>query len=209
MNHIGETFIGIDVGGATRGFHAVALQDGKFVGIMTDTAPEKIVCWCLKQKAISVGVDAPCKWSCTGKSRLAERELATQGIFCFATPSRDRAIKRSFYDWVFNGERLYEQLKAHYHLFDGKETKEKTCFETFPHAVVCALAGEVVPARPKSKVRREALRRKDYDDSNLPNIDFVDAALCAVTANEFLKGNYQSYGNKEEGYILIPKALEG
>lgn len=78
------------------------------------------------------------------------------------------------------------------------------CIETFPHTIVCALAGQVVSARPKAKVRRAALRNRGYDGSNLPNIYFVDAALCAVAAFEFHKNNYKPYGNRAEGYIVVP-----
>jgi hypothetical protein len=48
--------------------------------------------------------------------------------------------------------------------------------ETFPHAIVCALAGKVVATKPRTLNRRKALRDLGYDDSPLPNIDFVDAA---------------------------------
>jgi predicted nuclease with RNAse H fold len=205
MNCDGATVVGIDVGGESKGFHAVALLDGVFVDKKTDRDPTVIVDWCLHHRARTVGVDAPCKWSRAGSSRLAERALAKQGIFCFATPPRDRAFNRSFYKWVFNGERLYCLLDAHYHLFDGNKTGERIFFETFPHAIACCLAGQVVPAKPKSTVRREVLRSRGYDPSSLSNTDFIDAALCAVAADEFRNGNYQTYGDLSEGFIVLPK----
>ena len=48
-----------------------------------------------------------------------------------------------------------------------------------------------------------------YDHGNLPNIDFVDAALCAVAADEFRKGDYQPHGDRAEGFIVVPKGLKG
>ena len=74
----------------------------------------------------------------------------------------------------------------------------KGCFETFPHAIVCAFAGKVVPAKPKKSERRKALRGRGYDDSPLSNIDSIDAALCAVTAEEFHKGRTISTAGKPE-----------
>jgi predicted RNase H-like nuclease len=132
--------------------------------------------------------------------------LGKQGIYCFATPTRDQAEKheKKFYDWVFNGERLYDLLGNDYQLFNGERQEGPVCIETFPHAVVCALAGQVVSARPRARVRREALRERNYDYSGLPNIDFVDAALCAVTADEFRKGSYKCYGDRAEGFIVVP-----
>lgn len=205
MSQPAQTVVGIDVGGKRRGFHAVALSDGNFVGKKTDPNPAVIVGWCLHHRATVVAVDAPCRWSQAGSSRKAERILGRQGIYCFATPTRERALHRDFYKWVFNGEKLYECLTAQYPLFDGQWTNEQMCIETFPHAVVCALAGQVVSARPKSKVRRTALTNSGYDDSGLPNIDFVDAALCAIAAYEFHKANYQSFGNRAEGFIIVPQ----
>ena len=203
-----QTVVGIDVGGQRKGFHAVALQGGYFVDRTTDTNPAVIVDWSLNHRATVVSVDAPCGWSKTGSSRLAERELELSGkkIFCFATPTRERAKNhdKRFYDWVFNGEKLYLQLLRDYQLFDGRRRKGTVCFETFPHAIVCAMAGRVVAAKPKARVRREALQNEGYNISTMSNIDFVDAALCAIAADEFRKGSYQSFGNREEGFIIVP-----
>jgi len=105
---------------------------------------------------------------------------------------------------VFNGERLYQQLMNNYALFDGKPRSGLVCFETFPHGIVCAMAGRVIQAKPKATVRRVALKNRGYDVRRLPNIDFVDAALCAVAADEFLNGRYQLYGDRVEGFIVVP-----
>jgi predicted nuclease with RNAse H fold len=202
------TVVGIDVGGAHKGFHAVALRDRRFVDQITATDPTVIVAWCREHSAIVVAVDAPCEWSQAGLSRLTERELALLGkkINCFATPTRKNAENhtKGFYDWVFNGKRLYTHLRKNYPLFKGDPEKKPTCIETFPHAIVCAMAGRVIPAKPKAKVRRTALQDRGYDDRSLPNIDFVDAALCAVAANEFRMGNHQLFGNPQEGFIVVP-----
>ena len=198
--------MGIDVGGERKGFHAVALQNGTFVATLADSDPAVIASWCRQLKAVVVAVDAPCGWSGGAASRLAERSLAIgdHKIHCFATPTRTRANKSSFYKWVFNGERLYRQLAKHYVLFDGSRRAGQACFETFPHAVVCALAGRVVPARPKRETRRAALRHCGYDVGSLTNVDFVDAGLCAVTAAAFARGSYRLFGEKNEGFIVVP-----
>lgn len=210
---MGSTVVGIDVGGKQKGFHAVSLDDGEFLDKTTNLNPAAIVAWCLDHKASVIAVDSPCRWSKTGSSRLAERELELLGkkIYCFATPTLERAKNhdKGFYDWVFNGEKLYVQLRRHYLLFDGGRSKDSVCFETFPHAIICAMAGRVVPAKPKVKRRREALLKEGYNISNLSNIDFVDAALCAIAADKFQKDNYQSFGNREEGLIIVPASSLG
>ncbi len=207
ISKLTQTVVGIDVGGEAKGFHAVALQGDSFIDKKTATDPAEVVDWCLGHNAIVVAVDAPCKWSQAGSSREAERLLGGKGIHCFATPTRERALHRDFYKWVFNGENLYECLGAQYPLFDGQWTEGHVCIETFPHAIVCALAGRVVSARPKTTKRREALLKRGYNDSGLPNIDFVDAALCAVAAYEFRKGSCKPYGDKAEGFIVVPQRI--
>ena len=153
----------------------------------------------MEQAAQVIAIDAPCAWATSGGSRIAERSLAVGGqtIQCFKTPARSSAQGRAFYGWVFNGEKLYQ-------LFDGTRLRGNIVLETFPHAVVCALEGRVAPARPKATTRRRMLRDQGYDDGPLRNIDFVDAALCAVTAERFLLGRTSSFGNAEEGFIVVP-----
>jgi predicted nuclease with RNAse H fold len=201
-----HTVVGIDVGGKVKGFHAVALRDGIFVDKTTDDNPFAIVEWCCAKEAIVVAVDAPCRWSQTGLSRLAERELKLFGkkIHCFATPARERAANntKKFYDWVFNGERLYRLLENNYLLFKGVRRIGPACVETFPQAIICNMEGTIISAKYKKQVRRQALKNRGYDTTNLSNIDFIDAALCAVAADEFRKDNYQCFGNAEEGFIV-------
>lgn len=202
--------VGIDVGGEGKGFHAVALRRGAFVDKAKATDPAVIARWCVHHDAIVVAVDAPCKWSRAGSSRPAERalELSGEKIHCFATPTRKCALDNGtrFYNWVFNGERLYRQLVNDYPLFDGERREGPVCIETLPHAIVCAMAGRVIPARPKGAVRRAALKRGGYDASGLPNIDFVDAALCAVAADEFRKGRFRPFGSSDEGIVVVAAA---
>ena len=70
------------------------------------------------------------------------------------------------------------------------------------------MAGRVVPAKPKATVRRAVLRDRGYDISGLTNVDFIDAALCAVAADAFHNGNYRLYGNRSEGFIVVPSINE-
>lgn len=183
--------VGIDVGAETKGFHAVVLRRGTFE-IKASTKPAEIVKWCKEKRVRVVAVDAPRGWSTSGKSRAAERDLKIGGkrIPCFATPTRINAStnESGFYDWVFNGERLYKLMTEHFPLFDGIDRNEPICFETFPRAILCAFAGKVAPTKAKVRQRRNALSEQGYNEKLLPNIDFVDAALCAVAADAFRQG---------------------
>ena len=197
--------IGIDVGGPKRGFHAVALNAGRYWEKFATPDAASMVEWCLRIGARAVGVDAPCRWSLTGRARPAERSLAAEGIHSFATPGRAAAESRDFYRWMINGAELFRLLEAHYPLFDGgNATSGPVCFETFPQAVACALAGKVVSAKRKSAVRRELLRKAGIDTVPLTNIDTVDAALCALAAHSLLAGSYKTYGDATEGFVVVP-----
>ena len=78
-------------------------------------------------------------------------------------------------------------------------------FETFPHAVASALAGEVVSARRKSTIRCALLKERNIEKRELKNIDYVDAALCALTAQCLLDAKINKYGGLQEGFIVVPQ----
>ena len=124
---------------------------------------------------------------------------------CFYTPTRALAAKSRFYDWVFNGELLYQKLGLP--IFMGEQSQETCAIETFPHAVQMSLwAEDPNPIGNKRSVRESTLALKEnYDTSQLSNIDFIDAALCAVSADYFAHHQFIAYGCKTEGYIVLPK----
>jgi len=200
--------VGIDVGGPKKGFHAVALRDFRYLSKFVADDAASVAAWCQQIGARVVGIDAPCCWSSTGRARSAERALAAEGIFSFGTPSREVAKSKPFYSWMLNGEELYRIIELNYPLFNDHNTASgPICFETFPQAVACALAGEIVSAKRKATIRRELLHKAGLDTSELTNIDTVDAALCALTAHCFLSDNIKTYGNATEGFIVVPGSL--
>lgn len=199
---------GIDVGGKRKGYHAVALAEGKYADALHSCDATEVAAWCGEVGATAVGIDAPCTWSATGRARPAERELMEEKIWCFSSPTRAVAIghPKNNYGWMLAGETLYAVLKSSgFSFLTSKSSKPKRLmFETFPHAVVCALRGEVVPANNKATVRRAVLADHGIVDRNLTNIDLVDAALCALTAHHVLTRQWRGYGNIETGLIVVP-----
>lgn len=65
----------------------------------------------------------------------------------------------------------------------------------------------MVPAKPKVPSRRRILQDWGYDADSLPNIDFLDAALCAVAAEAFREGRSKHFGRRNEGFIVIPAPI--
>jgi predicted nuclease with RNAse H fold len=197
--------IGIDVGGIKKGFHAVANRDGSYLAQFHSIHPDEVASWVLSHNPSAVAIDAPSMFSLNSGSRKAERDLVSNGMRCFYTPTRALAAQSRSYDWVFNGELLYQKLGLP--IFMGEQSQETCAIETFPHAVQMSLwAEDPNPIGNKRSVRESTLALKaNYDTSQLSNIDFIDAALCAVSADYFAHHQFTAYGCKTEGYIVLPK----
>jgi predicted nuclease with RNAse H fold len=79
------------------------------------------------------------------------------------------------------------------------------CFETFPHAITCALIQDDVPkAKLKRTQRARILGEHGVNTAALKSIDELDAALCALTAQALLAGKIRAYGDALGGYIVVP-----
>jgi len=204
---------GIDVGGARKGFHAVALRDGAYHGQRTSKDAAEIAEWCRDViHAQVIAIDAPCCWRSTREARLSERQLLGEGITCFLTPTRDEAISHptNYYGWMLNGEALFHALAPTHPLCQSlpRTAGQLCCFETFPHAITQALSDVPTRARDKRAVRRGLLARAGIATSTLTNIDLVDAALCALAAHLIAMGRPgRSYGEAESGLIVVPELM--
>ena len=198
-----STVVGVDVGASGKGFHAVALRGAAVIDRMRTGDAAEILRWCRGHEATAIGIDAPCRWR-TGSMRAAERDLARARISAYATPSFDTACLNPFYGWMLNGAALYQALEPEFPLLTQDTVPKRVSFETFPHAVACALAGSIVSAKKKNAVRRGLLGSLGLGASELPNIDYVDAALCAVTAQFLVAGLYKKYGDGRSGFIIVP-----
>src|SRR5262245_14900179 len=200
-----KVVVGVDVGGRAKGFHAAALRGGQLTGKLTTCDPQEIVNWCRSRKASAVGIDAPCQWSLKGGARPCEYELARLGITAFATPSITEGRRNPFYQWMLNGAALFRLLAPHYRLYDVRRpSRRPVCFETFPHAIACTLAGRRLSAKEKRTDRRRLLIEAGIATDRLDNLDEIDATLCALAALHFLAGRFKAYGDAAEGFIIVP-----
>ncbi|WP_038164517.1 DUF429 domain-containing protein [Verrucomicrobium sp. BvORR106] len=214
------TVVGIDVGGTRKGFHTVALKDGKYLDHASFKEQEKdrthlferIVSWCQGHGAQMIAVDAPCRWSTDGRCRPAERELAQKGITCFATPKRETAVNHATgnFEWMRQGEALYQALGPTFPLATATPKRGQQCsFETYPHAITWHLRGGDADARQKRTQRRALLEKAGINLTHLTNIDLVDAALCALTAHHAaLEWECLPLGTVESGLIIVPTRLK-
>ena len=199
------------MGGDRKGCHLVILEGSRAFRPANTTTPQEMLQACLEHGVQAVGIDAPCQWGVEGEGRRAERDLARQRIFSFATPTRKRADENpgGFYRWMFNGEAIYQVFSSAYPLLTSRDFQgARVSFETFPHAVTCALRGkEGTSAKEKRRQRPEVLESAKIDASGLKSIDDFDAALCALTARYLVEGRTYAYGDVEGGYIHVPIPL--
>lgn len=209
----GLTTVGIDVGGTRKGFHAVALTDGRYAHGCVTSDVNALVKWCRDTvHARVIGIDAPCRWSADGRARPAERELMAKKVWCFSTPTRGRAIShpRNHFGWMLQGESIFKALEKTHALCTRLPVPDQPfCFETFPHAIAWHLTNGQCGALYKRRERRQLLSRAAIDLTELTNIDLVDAALCALTAYYAATGEkLVGYGEKETGLIVVPASFK-
>ncbi|MHA3960665.1 DUF429 domain-containing protein [Synechococcus sp. LTW-G] len=200
---------GIDVGSARKGFHAVLLEGSRVVDQLNTSDPEALARWCLRAERIAI--DAPCGWALPGeRSRLCERQLAAQGVRCFATPTREAALasRSNFYGWVLRGEALYQALQRYRVPIarDAQALQGRCSFESFPHGITVALSPQIeVKAAFKLEQRSALLERFGVSLSGLSSIDWIDAAVCALAAQHIAKGaEAEIYGEPEGGLLVLP-----
>lgn len=204
------TAVGIDVGGARKGFHAVAITGGAWSSNLATKDVQELSLWCReKVRAQVIAIDAPCRWSKDGHSRPAERQLMQKGIWCFSTPTRAKAVghRSNHFGWMLRGEELFQALSGDFPLCrDLSAVGRKCCFETYPHAIAWHLRDGDAVASKKRQQRRDLLTRANIDQAELTNIDLIDAALCAFTAYYAAIGEEcAAFGEPDTGLIIMPK----
>jgi len=203
-----DVAVGIDVGGARKGCHLVALNGARqLVGEgLNLRSPQAIAAAIAEWAPRVVGIDSPSGWAKSGKSRLAERALRQAGIQSFYTPTRARAARGgAFYAWVFNGEQVHAAARQTHPAYLGRGTVWGRSIEVFPNATVRILTGQRPPVgSSKAEWRRRVLTAQGILSEKFTNLDFMDAALCALTGLYALDGDFQAFGDPAEGLLIAP-----
>jgi predicted nuclease with RNAse H fold len=205
------TAVGIDVGGIKKGFHCVALRDGQYASKFSCPDAKAVADWCRQiVKADVIAIDAPCRWSNTNRGRPAELALMAKRIYCFSSPTREKALahRLNHYGWMLQGEAIFQALeKSHPLAMEFPITSPPPfCFETFPHAIAWHLQGGQANAKRKRIERKQLLQDAGIDTAALTNIDLIDAALCALVADHVATGKpVEAYGEPDTGFIVVPR----
>ena len=129
---------------------------------------------------------------------------------CFPTPTLERAQQhpKGYYDWMLNGMALYDALEdSHPRLKDSARIRRQAySFETYPYAITKAFFGKAVSAKLKRAQRAKLLAHLGIDLSPLRNIDWIDAACCALTARKLQTQTTDCtiHGNAQSGFLIVP-----
>ena len=194
--------VGIDVAESRKGLDLVALDRERSIATaQSRLTVDEVVEAVLSLRPTVVCIDAPSGWARAGKSRLAERQLATLGIQAYYT-GQDPG-DHPFYAWIRVGMQIYERLADEFPLYRGGEVTGHAA-EIFPHASAVLLANSLPARRPKEPFRRKVLRDHNVAEEDLRTLDLVDAALAALTGLIALDGDHSSVGDPDEGVILLP-----
>jgi hypothetical protein len=155
------------VDGHRKGFHAVALRGGAFAGQLASREVQDLAHWCRSVvQARVIAIDAPSRWSTDGRARPCERELMQKGIWCFFSPTHRQAHtphRTGTFDWMLQGEKIYQALEASHPLVCRLPIAGPGCFETFPHAITWHLRGGEAKAAQKRTQRRKLLQHAGID----------------------------------------------
>lgn len=195
--------VGIDVAEPRKGLDLVALdRDRNVLTHSSRLTVSDAVSLTLALKPAIVCVDSPSGWSTSGRSRLAERELARIGIQSYRTGPDPG--DHPFYRWMRVGFALFERLAPAYPLYRAGDPTRHAA-EVFPHATACLLAGRLRErATPKHVFRKRILRGAGVRSRQITTPDQIDAALAALTGLLALDGVHCAAGDPDEGVILLP-----
>jgi predicted nuclease with RNAse H fold len=195
---------GVDVAEARRGFDLVLLdRDRTVVGSAGRLPLEDCAQAILEAEPELVCIDSPPAWGSSGRSRLAERELARLGISAFCTPTDPG--DHPFYAWMRAGFALFGALAGAFPRYRSGDVAGHA-LEVFPAATAAIVAGHGRPRNvPKGMFRRQVLDAAGVTSPvRLPNIDRVDAALAALTGVYAMEGRGRALGAPDEGVIVVP-----
>jgi predicted nuclease with RNAse H fold len=203
------TYVGIDVGGRRKGFHACAVAGGgpegdagTLAGARILAGPERLgdvgaaVEWVAAQAPAAVGLDSPKTCAAPGeRSRVDEREFAAAKICNIRwTPAASELAGNPYYEWIEHGLELYAAL--------ARALPNAELIEVFPTASWTVWSG---PRAGRDRIAWSAAALAAIAPAGLPtrrlSQDDRDAVAAALTTRLHGEGRARSFGA-----IVVPAA---
>ena len=187
-----SSWIGVDVGGARKGFDAAVIDDQRLIGLHDHLDVVGVLDVVTRYEPAVIAIDSPRCFAPDGKSaRDGERQLRREICGIRWTPDEARAVG-DYYAWVHEGLRLYQALEAR---------AWREVIEVFPTASWTRWLG-ARGKRRRAAWTTDGLAALPIDE--LPrrsNQDQRDAIAAALTARQHTEG-----ATEELGELVVPKA---
>jgi len=165
----------------------------------------------LRDDAYRATIDPPPPPGKFANYRECDYQLIRRGMPLYQAPSTYDACDA----WMRAGFALHDALLAtgRWTLFDGA-VGPPAVLEVYPFACYCALLGSRPPRKSTAAGRAARLAALDgalgegwCARADLASEDAVDAAVCALTALRFGRGEAHWVGNPREALMVLPSPL--
>jgi predicted nuclease with RNAse H fold len=185
-------WMGVDVGGARKGFDVALVGARGLVGLRRRQSTADVVAWVRETRPAVVAIDSPRSCAPPGQTHRAD-ERALRAAVCGIrwTPPADALDGNPYYGWIVEGLRLYAALAG----------DAAAVIECFPTAAWTIWHGPR-DGRPRARWSAEALAARGL--AGVPartNQDTRDAIAAALTAQAYGQGDFDAYGE-----IVVPRA---
>jgi predicted nuclease with RNAse H fold len=184
------TWLGVDVGGARKGFDCALVDESHLAGLWARLDCEGVVALVERTCPELVAIDSPCRCAAAGRtSREDERLLGRTVCGIRWTPDEAEVRANPYYGWVLQGLALYGAL--------GRRSVRT--IEVFPTASWTRWQG---PRGSRSRAAWTTAGLTGLPLDGLParsNQDVRDAIAAAMTARAHAGGRTEAFGE-----IVVP-----
>jgi predicted nuclease with RNAse H fold len=184
------TWLGVDVGGARKGFDCALVDESRLAGLWARLDHEGVLALVGRSRPELVAIDSPCCCAPVGRtSREDERLLGRAVCGIRWTPDQAEVRSNPYYGWVVEGLALYEAL----------ERRGVRTIEVFPTASWTRWLG---PRAGRSRTAWTTAGLAALPLDGLParsNQDVRDAIAAAMTARAHSGGRTEGFGQ-----IVVP-----
>jgi len=186
-------WIGVDVGGARKGFDVAVIDERRLTALAGGLALEDVVELVDAQGPAVVGIDSPRCCAPTGRTaRDSERALARRICGIRWTPDRPTVERNPYYAWIIEGLKLFESLAD----------RDVELIEVFPTASWTRWFGPRGFRSRATWTKQGVARLRLAEIPHRTNQDQRDAIAAAVTARQHSEGLTEALGE-----IVVPTAL--
>ncbi len=184
--------IGLDLSGISKNPSGLAILQQKNIQTKLIKSDQEIIAEIEEKKPILIAIDAPLSFPKIGFSRNSDREMIRQGY---------RVLPPNF-------SHMKELTKRAVNLNKLLIEKEYKTIEVHPTSSRKAL--QILPPKewPTIQYTLKQMGLKGNLETKKLSTHELDAITAALTARLYLKNETEQIGDKQEGYIIVPKKID-